>query len=371
MRSPLPHPPRAVRSVRTGFTLVELMVSIAITMIILTVIHVLFNTVSQTVSLGGATSTMIGDTRGVSDQIDRDGASMIGPSAGGYLVIRIQNYPSVQVITPARLSMTNRNVQSDQLAFIGWRGTLEPICPGNTTSYSNSSTAPYVRLWYGHGMKTYPNGNDPASDLGSVPNEVASTWVLCRQALFLQGNTSLSPVYAHGAGPTATVSGPGIPGGPNADLRHAYSDVSSWTLENLTANLATGAFKLDDLTFIGSANGSPNRLRVNPVTSWTSFPTSAVAQAHPVFVANVSDFFVEWATGTNGVVATNSDGTVQWTHDPNGLDCTPTSNNWPYMLRLRWRMHDKRGKIAGPDPAAGNQVLSGRWFEQIIKVNRD
>lgn len=40
------------------------------------------------------------------------------------------------------------------------------------------------------------------------------------------------------------------------------------------------------------------------------------------------------------------------------------TSNWPYLLRIRFRMHDKRGELK-----QGNQQ-HGMWFEQIVRVPR-
>ncbi|BAM04186.1 PulJ/GspJ family protein [Phycisphaera mikurensis] len=42
---------------------------------------------------------------------------------------------------------------------------------------------------------------------------------------------------------------------------------------------------------------------------------------------------------------------------------------WPYLLRVRYRLMDGRGKYRSIDPVSGEPVV-GRWFEQIIPVPR-
>ena len=46
---------------------------------------------------------------------------------------------------------------------------------------------------------------------------------------------------------------------------------------------------------------------------------------------------------------------------------SPTNSTWPYLIRIRYRLHDSRGSLQSN--LNGNTVL-GKWFEQIIKVNR-
>lgn len=40
---------------------------------------------------------------------------------------------------------------------------------------------------------------------------------------------------------------------------------------------------------------------------------------------------------------------------------------WPYMIRIRYRLHDPDGDFASIDPASGQRV-AGQWFEQIIPI---
>ncbi len=55
----------------------------------------------------------------------------------------------------------------------------------------------------------------------------------------------------------------------------------------------------------------------------------------------------------------------------------PTSKNviegsgkyWPYLLRVRYRLMDGRGKYRSVDPVSSEPIV-GRWFEQIIPVPR-
>ena len=42
---------------------------------------------------------------------------------------------------------------------------------------------------------------------------------------------------------------------------------------------------------------------------------------------------------------------------------------WPYLLRIRYRLMDGRGKYRSVDPVSGEPIV-GRWFEQIIPVPR-
>lgn len=64
----------------------------------------------------------------------------------------------------------------------------------------------------------------------------------------------------------------------------------------------------------------------------------------------------------------NLDGAFVWRHDDEGGALTGDPNTqpsyWPYLIRIRYRVHDSRGRI---ESGVGQH---GVWFEHIIKVNR-
>ena len=63
-----------------------------------------------------------------------------------------------------------------------------------------------------------------------------------------------------------------------------------------------------------------------------------------------------------------------WRHDrfdpgvpfdvPAGTAASSPYCDWPYLLRVRYRFHDGRGRLASTE---GRQ---GVWFEQVLRVNR-
>ena len=95
---------------------------------------------------------------------------------------------------------------------------------------------------------------------------------------------------------------------------------------------------------------------------------------------------------------TNARWALTWRHDDGAAfagDGVSANSKWPYLIRIRYRLHDPRGKVTssvwggrdGKDndgdglvdnndnsPAAGDEdryfPMSGRWFEVIVPVNR-
>ena len=59
-----------------------------------------------------------------------------------------------------------------------------------------------------------------------------------------------------------------------------------------------------------------------------------------------------------------------WRHDAFNPDLDAADRNdrfycnWPYLLRVRYRLHDGAGRLAGADS------LQGIWFEQVLRVDR-
>jgi len=217
----------SMRSSRcSGFTLVELLVAISITVLMLFLINQLFHETTNAVRLGSATSDIIGNARAVDEQFRKDAEPMVGPhegtfpdsEAGGGIFVILNHTIEAPVPLPGG-GRVKRDVRSDQLVFIrrgtGSDGSSElPIAPASNNTFSSGSPAPYIRVWYGHLRRTEAeyktffrdlNRSDLADktqrlgDLGR--NELASDWILGRQALFLYeetGNSGLPPIHVNG-----------------------------------------------------------------------------------------------------------------------------------------------------------------------------
>lgn len=67
--------------------------------------------------------------------------------------------------------------------------------------------------------------------------------------------------------------------------------------------------------------------------------------------------------GSAATAANNADAVFIFRHD----DTTPGTNKWPYLLRVRYRLHDDNGVIASTTDAGRTM---GKWYEHIIRVPR-
>jgi len=61
--------------------------------------------------------------------------------------------------------------------------------------------------------------------------------------------------------------------------------------------------------------------------------------------------------------------TFVWMNDETGSAFV----DWPYLLRVRYRLHDKVGRYRSSLPTGdgGSEPVNGRWFEQILPVRRE
>lgn len=411
-----------------GFTLIELMVSMAVTIILVLFVNSIFATAGSAVRNGVAISRLIGATTIVTKQIDEDAQGMVGPRDGGFLVIlnkRLKdvrltpNDPSREDAGSASARANLPDLRVDQIGWIRTRGNLKPLAPGGILAdpSSSASSASHVRIWYGHCLITTPDGATPdKEELGETgtPNEIGINFVLGRQALFLDGNIT-NPlgvhqdkrvqIYADSAAADANVVGDGLgQGAPTAKLYMGLTDVAAQSLDDIRREFSNAAStgKSQMARLAASYVFGSNRLHANPNPDIENgYQNWQIAQMHPIFVNHVSEMEVAFAgdyedndgridmitveTGAEGSGSrSRSYETINWydsENPPTGADLSdneisvgndyagyafvPGNNNWPHMVRIRFRAHDTRGQIAGPDG------LTGQVYEVIIKVKRD
>jgi hypothetical protein len=400
------------RKNRDAFTILELLVSLALSLLILFLINRLFFDTTRAIGQGAALSTIIDSSRAISEQLEKDAKEMTPPDIiGGFLVIvnhRIDNIsmntrrnPTADPAVVISGETNPRSIRSDQLMFIRNADDLWTLTPGTTTAYANyvPVEGKYARIWYGHALKTDPDGTGPAGDLGTDPgpNRVGTNWILGRQALILSG--AGSGIYVDGAYWNNDVTGTGL--GTTPKLYQGMSDVSNLDLNSILTILSpltdaaykTEVYKYGFIPFAGN-----QRLQVNPIPSKADYLSWQIGQLHPFLAPNVSDFVVEFAADTNNdgePDVTSNSGNLIWYGLGNlpawsGYTYAPTDaaysgdksvfvfrhdnttpNPWPYLIRVRYRVHDPRGQYEEfiGELSNGNRE-TGKWFEQIIKVNR-
>lgn len=307
---------------RSGFTMLELLVSVASTLVMVLFLHQIFSSMALAVVMGKATSDIINGSRVLSQQLGEDGQAMVGavpppndpnkpppydqPAQPGFLVIMQQSYPAV-----LRAGEQPRRVRSDQIIWIVDRrsygsGPPQPRSPGYANSFADAeSDARYARVWYGHVSPADANGFGTNSHPGGPGNLPASNWVLGRHTLFFdaaaatqihidyQGRTDDSAFWFVRNYP---LNGPGRP--PALHWHVGLSDVINQDFAGV----------LIDFLAMPPVKGYPypqgpyqytfgfERLWCNTDPTPGAAPqTWQVAQMHPYLVGNVSDFQIDFA----------------------------------------------------------------------------
>lgn len=221
--------------------------------------------------------------------------------------------------------------------------------------------------------------------------------------------------------------------------RQNYGPANDPAGESMLFQLLDSSFSRDQQrdNYLRTAYRNPaQRLRVNPAPSPadTNYASWAIAQGHAILAPNCSEVIIDFAADFNGngrvdmfqpgggqdidgaIVwydALKMTGTFQWQRpsDPafqpfvnidantkafvfrvddvkrfDSSDLAGGSSCWPYLIRIRYRLHDTRGRLTSNDPGAltdgidnngdgtideiGEDQISGRWYEHIIKVPR-
>lgn len=383
---------------KRGFTMLEMLVALAITIVIVLFINQIMSSVKDAVSSGTSTSRVIQSARVVLDKLAADTENMLGPSGDGVLIIT-----TATVTAPLSADAPALPRHVDQIAFLAPRQNEEPICFADDAEMSGTSDAPYVKIWYGHGLPVDADGND-AGAFGAGINQHAIDWPLCRQVVFLDPTVDPNVNHADTARDDAAVSGgsgTSYPGSPGQQMFRGFADVAHQTLDQLNHDPGVGVQVRPAADRIRYAYGV-DRLRVNLTAPPMPFHGWRVSQMHAMLVPHVSDvtidfagdyltFGEDWTSAPDTKLDMRGNGTIIWIHGQDGglrqaieqkpawrdgspqafydkpsksFAWTKVTGNWPWLVRIRYRVHDPKGRVIGVDGDAGYQ------FERIIAVNR-
>jgi prepilin-type N-terminal cleavage/methylation domain-containing protein len=456
-----------------GFTIVELIVTMSILGLMLFLVNQLFNDTSVAVTTSVQTSKTIAASRSINEQLTADMDAMIGPGLtndGGYIVIIQQRLANVKMIEPQTLTETTANqLRSDQIVFIRDGEGLKSMTPATASSYgSNFAGMPgdRAKVWYGHAMRTLPNGqprtgtNTNLGEASAKLDRIGSNFILGRQAMLFNPTNSATgnTLSAATAGFTYAANGyygSNVNGADGYTSPTTYKGLTDITLQDYgpAATAGTLLYQLSDTSTLTVANHTTNyintsypvaanRLRVNtaPDVTATNYASWAIAQGHAILAQGCSEIIIDFAADLNGNGridrqfgggtddrgaiwwydglrqsfmgdATNNGTWVQQTglvqpqvddsanrqafifrvgddnsfEDAGGTVGTAGTAHsyWPYLIRIRYRLHDSRGRLTGnynevnvdndgdgTVDEAGDDKISGRWFERIIAVPR-
>jgi prepilin-type N-terminal cleavage/methylation domain-containing protein len=198
------------RSSPRGFTLIELMVSIAAIAVLSLGLAQIFSVAGKTVSAGRRTSTLTQYASALQRQLSEDLSRL---TRDGFLVIRNEQLPAPVQGAPGGPRRTRR-VDALQFFVTGqFESSRQAVIPGRAARSSEAA------IFWGHGLRRQTGavaslGDDNAqapyfgesSSRGQV-NRYASSWILARQVTLLaQPSESFDD-------PTAGVTATDLPGG--------------------------------------------------------------------------------------------------------------------------------------------------------------
>lgn len=356
MKQNLTDQPKNAGQLKRAFTLIELMIAIAIMMVIMAVLTWIFVQVSQAANRGIGEGKMLANALMFSDRIYDDANNMIPPGAGGHLAIMNAKKSNLKV-TPRGATVSE--IRIDQFYFMRYRGDLNPLTSKSDADRSPDIEVPadLVQVWYGHTTLVDTTDSDKNVTLDDM---YAMNWHLGRQAIFFAGAS-----YSGGRSATSSTA---------ATLAPATKDVISqdWVtvLNSLRSNSAT---------YPGTRFYNSNELKVRKslakvdntadvvTLDLTSISADETSQMHPSFLDGAGHFEVGFAGDfdNDGYVDVDTDGSIKW-YDaytsgfvitvPTGRDAAfqPSIGGstfswhpddygpdslWPSMVRVRYRMY--------------------------------
>ncbi len=332
-------PPRPTQS--RGYTLMELMVAIGITVMLMVLVQQLFRETTRAVNVGVQTSQILTQAEAISTQIKRDADLMLGPSQSeskpaGYLVIvnrRIEHErdENENIVGPLHIRSRRsalveydhndvpRGYRADQIIFIAGEPdqTRHPpfrsLTPKSPYTLGSDIEARFARVWLGHAVQAANPEDEPRLGQRGTRNEWPNDWVLARHALLLtQDGTGafdldVDPDIIHSPREAGArwydfsheVENSNLPAGPHyRQLIRSLTDVADTTREQLIGDIEDGEDNGGHYLALARATAVPPshfRVFVNQIPDLDEFASWQIAQMHPVLSGHVSDFIVEFA----------------------------------------------------------------------------
>lgn len=312
----------------------------------------------------------------------------------------------------------------------------------------------YARVFYGHAQRTAPNGNPPTAPYSGLDRLANNWILARQALIFNPiGFNASSDTHSNNAfaatnpflrsGETdITALAYATDNSGTSLIEDLWTDDDGDDDDEIRAHYNTVPYQTD----------TPLYVNPSPSASGTSFAADQIAKTHPILAQGCSDIIIDFAADTNGngrVDTTDPSGndvtgSIRWydavkpkppasdvptwqtqTGIPQPLALSESLNGgvngrlrafvfrvdddqsfedaggvagtagtahsyWPYMIRIRYRLHDARSQVTSNNPAAlddrvdndGDRVFdeingdndedktSGIWFERIIRVPR-
>jgi type II secretory pathway pseudopilin PulG len=323
---------------RPAFTLVELIVAIALCVIIMYGVVRVFATTQSVIGANQAISNATRDARAAQSVMAsdfghlasdspfiyihngtipafRNRPDMDGDRDGNPLTQDFQGTQNIETDVTRPAQVNGRNHRLDQLTFFA-RGLFKRQTGGRAPSgdspfIANMSSAEAL-IHYGH-MRIADNagsatiGQDPgAGTLGTNPNNFFATqWVIGREAILLReksgtggltDNSGTAQVFLDGAGALAPLTA-GTGTNPNSAYRIVDSryDLAATSIGGYRGKLQGFISGNPNIAWWDQLAGSSGaRFRANPIITKPITPET-ISQQAPIFLRGATQFIVEYA----------------------------------------------------------------------------
>lgn len=403
--------------VRSGFTLMELMVAVSLLVLVILGVGMIFQNTSKAVGLSQATTDTFAGVRALSRQIEKDVSSL---DTNGFLVIRSRN------------DTVDTTRRFDQISFLAKGSFRNMTGTTNTNPFTDRTVGNAAHVWYGQlvmaadgATVTTPDATVYTNESVVVPLSAMPTgvrnqdFVLGRHVTLLLPDDGATTPGGYSAVSSAsnlyvTAVRRNFTNAANAVISRATGIVagevpdaavgSSITSSRIGAAGYTPEFLMNWIRINAGARASSNRFEATylcyrfralpsiwdtassftPTGGRIAGVTNGYFRMTPIMLSGVPSFQVDWTDGS-----TNNDGSLKWyglsvtggdaaphggytgsvAHTEPDLDQANTGddytaqftfdnkNNWPKALRFTYRVTDPNDRLAG-----------GRTFTQIVAL---
>jgi prepilin-type N-terminal cleavage/methylation domain-containing protein len=386
---------------RSGFTLLELMISIALVLILILGVNTVFSMTAQTVSAGNALGTIYRANQSFHGVIYQDFKSMLVGNEAPCFVIQCQrryafrnaadrdadrdgqpgtfdfngdgdeNDPGESVTF---FTLNHRNHRIDKLCFFA-RGKFHRQTGSGTRFWDPDPTNTSIPLssdeaWIKYGFLSLPDNGSPTmyaqpaderttprdftNPVGNPRNHYATQWVLGRMAVLLVHDHSSFAGGVYSGTPSSTeplhpidpITQARGEQSPFQETRYdvAITRISDYRLQVQGIPANTTTFRQQYWFLHGDFYIRGNTELTRPLTS------ESVARALPVFVPACTQFVVEYA---GDFIAQNPDGTGADRHPDGILDFMVDGTAATAVRKTRWYGY--------PRDLDGNGVIDRRF----------
>jgi prepilin-type N-terminal cleavage/methylation domain-containing protein len=366
------------RAVASGFTLMELMVSVAILVIVILAVGIIFQSASRAVGVSQATLTMLSNTDATQGQFQRDVSAI---DKNGFLVIR---------------SVSNGGRRFDQISFIALGNFPNRTGVSDVTQpFTDPLVASAALVWYGQlaiQSATPPAGGNylvanqgTAVALTALPSGVNDgDFILGRHTTLLvspSGNNApgYTPIglnyrgYAGCQWNTPAISA--ITSETNSQISCSRLDLALLTAGSLEQSIVdfftapvtrttNPTYEADNYCYRFACLKSPYDSESGAATAGAPMLYNGYFRMHPIMLQGVSSFAVDWNDGTStalagltwyGLGSPKGDPAIEPSSPSHsdGYQAIFSFDNhakWPKSLRFRYHVADPTGRLpAGRD----------------------